>query len=110
MTHITVNGVRIEGATVAGQPVTDEQIWEWAAEAERGYDVSRLKPRGRPLMGNRPAKVTTIRLEPTLDAALDERAESYACQGVAIDQDAALEELCRHRARLWAEAEAGEVP
>ncbi len=63
-------------------------------------------PRAR----TQPAKVTTIRLEPTLDAALDERAESYACQGVAIDQDAALEELCRYRARLWAEAEAGEVP
>jgi predicted transcriptional regulator len=90
-----VNGVRIEGATVAGQPVTDEQIWEWAAEAERGYDVSRLKPRGRPLMGNRPAKVTTIRLEPTLDAALDER--------VAKD-GSTRSEVIRSALRAWLES------
>lgn len=75
MTHVTVNGVAIEGATVGGVAVTDAMLQEWADEAERGYDVSRLKPRGRPSMGDEPAKVTTLRLEPSLDAALNERAQ-----------------------------------
>lgn len=75
MTRVTVNGVAIEGATVNGIAVTDAIIQEWADEAERGYDISRLKPRGRPLMGDEPAKVTTLRLEPSLDAALSERAQ-----------------------------------
>ena len=75
MTHVTVDGVAIEGATVNGSAVTDAVIQKWAHEAERGYDVSRLKPRGRPLMGEEPARVTTLRLEPSLDAALNERAQ-----------------------------------
>lgn len=62
--------------TINGKPVTEAQIQEWADEAAHGYDVSRLKPRGRPLMGSEPAKVTTLRLEPSLNAALDERARN----------------------------------
>ncbi len=61
--------------TINGKPVTEEMLQEWADEAERGYDVSRLKFRGRPPMGDEPAKVTTLRLEPSLDAALRERAK-----------------------------------
>ena len=60
--------------TINGKSVTEAQLQEWADEAERGYDISRLKPRGRPLMGDEPAKVTTLRLEPSLDAALNKRA------------------------------------
>jgi predicted transcriptional regulator len=90
-----VNGVPIEGASVAGRPVTDADIQAWADEAERGYDVSRLKPRGRPLMGDEPAKITTIRLEPSLDAALDER--------VARD-GSTRSEVIRSALRAWLES------
>ncbi|KJQ55012.1 ribbon-helix-helix protein, CopG family [Microbacterium sp. SA39] len=63
--------------TINGQPVTEEQIVAWAAEAEAGYDVELLKRRGRgrPGRGSEPSQVVALRL--TLDeiAALDARAE-----------------------------------
>ncbi|QHC58215.1 ribbon-helix-helix protein, CopG family [Rathayibacter sp. VKM Ac-2760] len=65
-----------DGETIDGRPVTEEQIAEWAAEAERGYDIDALKARGRgrPGRGALPSQVVAVRL--TLDelAALDERA------------------------------------
>ncbi len=80
--------------TINGKPVTEAMLQEWADEAERGYDVSRLKPRGRPPMGDAPAKVTTLRLEPSLDAALDERARR--------DQSS-RSEVIRAALRAWLE-------
>lgn len=63
--------------TINGQPVTERQIAEWAAEAEAGYDVAALKKRGRgrPGRGAEPSQVVALRL--TLDeiATLDARAE-----------------------------------
>ncbi|KQV24827.1 MAG: ribbon-helix-helix domain-containing protein [Microcella sp.] len=62
--------------TINGQPVTEEQIAAWAAEAEAGYDVAALKKRGRgrPGRGAEPSQVVALRL--TLDeiAELDARA------------------------------------
>jgi uncharacterized protein (DUF4415 family) len=64
------------GETINGQPVTEEQIAAWAAEAEAGYNVAALKKRGRgrPGRGAEPSQVVALRL--TLDeiAALDARA------------------------------------
>lgn len=64
------------GETINGQPVTEEQIAAWVAEAEAGYDVAALKKRGRgrPGRGAEPSQVVALRL--TLDeiAALDARA------------------------------------
>ncbi|TAL46232.1 MAG: ribbon-helix-helix protein, CopG family [Salinibacterium sp.] len=62
------------GATDDEQ-LDEQQILAWAEEAERGYDVPTLKRRGRPRMGAAAAQVTTLRLEPELDAALTERAD-----------------------------------
>lgn len=63
--------------TINGRPVTEQQIDEWAAEAEAGYDVAALKKRGRgrPGRGAEPSQVVALRL--TLDeiAAIDARAE-----------------------------------
>ena len=78
-----------------GKPVTDSQIDEWADEAERGYDVTQLKPRGRPTMGARAARVTTLRLEPSLEAALDDR--------VARD-GSSRSEVIRAALRAWLES------
>ena len=75
-----------------GEEVTEAQILAWADEAERGYDVEELKKRGRPRMGDAAAKVTTLRLEPSLDAALDERA--------ALD-DSTRSEVIRAALRAW---------
>lgn len=65
------------GETINGVPVTDEQISAWAAEAEAGFDVDRLKRRGRgrPGRGSEPAQVVALRLTSDELAAIDARAE-----------------------------------
>ena len=60
--------------TINGVPVTEAQIQEWADEAERGYDVEKLRKRGRKPKGDGPARVVPIRLDDGLLAAVDERA------------------------------------
>ena len=66
---------KIYGTTKDGRPITDELIEEYVAEAEAGYDLDKLRPRGRPRMGAAPAKSFPVRLGPDLRAALDDRAE-----------------------------------
>ncbi|OFE16037.1 CopG family transcriptional regulator [Humibacillus sp. DSM 29435] len=61
--------------TVNGVPVSEEKIREWAEEAERGYDVEKLRKRGRKPMGDGPARVVPVRVDDTLLSALDQRAE-----------------------------------
>lgn len=61
--------------TVDGVPVSEEKIQEWADEAERGYDVEKLRKRGRKPMGDGPARVVPVRVDDTLLSALDQRAE-----------------------------------
>jgi Ribbon-helix-helix protein, copG family len=61
--------------TSRGKAVTDADIEQMAAEAEAGYDVSTLRPRGgRPPMGSGPAEVVPVRLDPELRAAVEARA------------------------------------
>jgi hypothetical protein len=64
-----------DSRTISGKPVSDPQIEEWAHEAEAGYEVGRLKRRGRPRIGSDIARVAAVRLNPELSAALSERAE-----------------------------------
>ena len=63
-THPTSNDV----------PITDEAIDSLVDEAERGYDVAKLRSRGRPRLGNGPSEVVPVRLDPQLRRALEERA------------------------------------
>lgn len=53
--------------------VTDEQIQDWADEAEAGYDVDELKQRGRgrPGRGAEPMQVVAVRLTAEELDALD---------------------------------------
>ena len=55
--------------------VTNEQIQEWADEAERGYDVDKVRSHlGRPRLDlSGPAQVVPMRLTPAPLAKLDER-------------------------------------
>ena len=57
--------------------VTEEQIQQWADEAEAGYDVDQLKKRGRgrPGRGAEPMQVIAVRLTAEEIAALDAKAE-----------------------------------
>ena len=61
--------------SIDGVPVTDEMIQEWADEAERGYDVEVLKKRGRRPIGDGAARVVPVRMDESLVAAVDQRAE-----------------------------------
>lgn len=61
--------------TINGVPVTDEMIQEWADEAERGYIVEVLKKRGRRPIGDGAARVVPVRMDDSLVAAVDQRAE-----------------------------------
>ncbi|WP_026926600.1 ribbon-helix-helix domain-containing protein [Granulicoccus phenolivorans] len=57
--------------------VTEEQIQQWADEAEAGYDVEELRSRGRgrPGRGTEPMQVIAVRLTAEEIAALDALAE-----------------------------------
>ena len=62
--------------TINGEPVTDEQIEAWAAQAEAGYDVAALKKhgRGRPGRGAEPSQVVAVRLTVEELATIDAQA------------------------------------
>lgn len=53
--------------------VSEEQIQEWAAEAEVGYDIEEIKRRGRgrPGRGAEPTQVIAVRLTVEEIANLD---------------------------------------
>ena len=81
--HVTTNAIAVDasrkkyGRTASGEPLTDELVAKLAARAEEGYNVDETLGRrgGRPLLGNGPAAVESVRLEPELRAALRARAE-----------------------------------
>jgi len=60
---------------INGTPVTDEMIQAWADEAETGYDVEKLRKRGRPTVGDGPGAVVPVRMDAALLEALNARAE-----------------------------------
>jgi uncharacterized protein (DUF4415 family) len=68
------------GHTKSGRPITDQDIESLAAEAEAGYDVetliARRNRRGRPPLGNAPASVESVRLDPELRRQVLDRAEA----------------------------------
>jgi Ribbon-helix-helix protein, copG family len=63
--------------TSRGHVIDDDTIETLAAEAEAGYDVTKLRRRGgRQLMGTAPAEVVPVRLDPDLRDAIERRAEA----------------------------------
>jgi predicted transcriptional regulator len=64
--------------TSGGVPITEEMIQEWVAEAERGYDLSQLRPVGRPALGHGPSAVVQVRVDDKLREALAARAAGDA--------------------------------
>lgn len=64
--------------TSGGVELTDELIEELSREAERGYPPESFRPRqyrGRPSMGDGPARVFQVRLPPDLRDALERQAD-----------------------------------
>lgn len=62
--------------TVDGVPITDEVIDRIVKNAEEGFPGVTAKKVGRPSLGAGPATTVAVRLDPSLHAALLERAES----------------------------------
>ena len=66
--------------TKSRRPISDQDIENLAGEAEAGYDVetliARRNKRGRPTLGNAPASVESVRLDPELRRQLLDRAEA----------------------------------
>jgi len=72
---------------VNGAPVTDEMIQKWADEAEAGYDIEKLRKRGRPTVGTGPGAVVPVRMDAALLEALNARAEQeHVSRSEAIRQ------------------------
>ncbi|MDV8009277.1 ribbon-helix-helix domain-containing protein [Rhodococcus sp. IEGM 1318] len=78
--------------TINGQPVTDNMIEEWANEAETGYDVEKLRKRGRPTVGAGPGAVVPVRMDAALLEALNARAEQ---------EHVSRSEAIREAVRAW---------
>jgi Ribbon-helix-helix protein, copG family len=76
----TMTEPTIHGHTESGRPITDQDVEILAAEGEAGYDVetliARRNKRGRPTLGNAPATVESVRLDPQLRRLLLDRAEA----------------------------------
>ncbi|MDP3972668.1 MAG: ribbon-helix-helix domain-containing protein [Candidatus Nanopelagicales bacterium] len=60
---------------ISGKTVTEQDIKTWADEAERGYDIDRLRKRGRKPLGHGPTHIVPVRIDGDLLAALTERAD-----------------------------------
>lgn len=76
----TMTRPRVYGHTRSGREITDRDVDELAAEAEAGYDIEELiarrGKRGRPTIGDAPASVESVRLDPQLRRRLLEQATS----------------------------------
>lgn len=64
------------GNTASGKRITDELVADLSERAEVGFDPDEIARRrtGRPTMGDAPATVESVRLDPELRKALSERA------------------------------------
>lgn len=60
---------------IDGREVPEEQVDAWVAEAESGYDVNRLRKRGRPPRAGDAAQVVPVRFTDEEMAALMQRAD-----------------------------------
>lgn len=61
------------GTKADGTLITDKMVEAMADEAERGYDVEKIRRRrrgGRPPMGSAPSSVESVRLDPELKREL----------------------------------------
>lgn len=82
------------GETINGVPVTDGMIQDWADEAEAGYDMDKLRKRGRPTVGDGPGVVVPVRMDAALLEALNARAEQ---------EQVSRSEAIRAAVRAWTE-------
>jgi len=78
------------GRTRSGEPITEELLEDWVAKAEEGFDVDEILRRrgGRPPMGSSAASVESVRLDPELSEALDQRARDEGRTNSDLIRDA----------------------
>lgn len=73
---------------IQGQNVSEEQLDDWVAEAEKGYDIAWLKKRmGRPARSDRAARVVPVRLtDAELEAVMARADREHLNRSEAIRQ------------------------
>ena len=90
---------RSYGKTPSGREITEEFVEEAAAEAEAGYDLSRVRlrpgPGRRPVLGDEAAQVESVRLGPDLAQAARDRATSEGITKAELIRKALREYLQR---------------
>ncbi len=91
-TQFRITLLSMTDETINDQPVTDNMIEEWADEAETGYDVEKLRKRGRPALGVGPGAVVPVRMDAALLEALNARAEQ---------EHVSRSEAIREAVRAW---------
>ena len=91
-TQFRITLIAMTDETINDQPVTDNMIEEWANEAETGYDVEKLRKRGRPALGVGPGAVVPVRMDAALLEALNARAEQ---------EHVSRSEAIREAVRAW---------
>ena len=82
---MTMAKPKTHGRLADGTPITDATVESLADEAERGYDVDKILRRrtGRPPMGDAPASVESVRLDPDLKRDLILRASA---EGISVSE------------------------
>jgi len=69
---------RTYGKTKSGKPIDEAMIGTLAEEADKGYEpgqqLEKPRGRGRPLLGETAKTVESVRLEPSLRTAAEDRA------------------------------------
>ncbi|MDP9806892.1 hypothetical protein J2S70_001474 [Trueperella bonasi] len=78
--------------TIKGAAVTEQQILQWAEEAEAGYDVDALlkRGRGRPGRGATPSQVVAVRFTSEEIETIDARAKKLNITRSELIRNAAL--------------------
>lgn len=76
---------KTHGRLSGGTPISDATVETLADEAERGYNVDKIIRRrtGRPAMGDAPASVESVRLDPDLKRDLILRASA---EGISVSE------------------------
>ncbi|HEY8717259.1 ribbon-helix-helix protein, CopG family [Pengzhenrongella sp.] len=80
---------------IGGRQVSEAQIQAWSDEAQAGYEVKKLRRRGRPSVGDGPGAVVPVRIDANLLAALTARAER---------EHVSRSEAIRAAIRAWAQS------
>jgi hypothetical protein len=81
------------GIGMDGRPVTEADLDAITANAEAGFPGVTARPLGRPTIGDGPARMVGVRLDPDLDMAMRQRLRTTGGSASELMRDALREYL-----------------